>query len=260
MKHSVFEPKPDQKDVAVGYTSFALGEPEAAVLEGDGWIHAAGGLYTTPSDLLKWDQALMEGKVLKPESHLLMTTPRKLADGRLTTYGCGMSLSQRDGERLVRHSGAVSGFLAFNLMIARTKSALALMTNCDHLDASALNDVLVTLLIKSGMPEVPAVPKVEGPPAKEVALDLLHQWQSGKIQRENLGEEFSHYLNAKRVEGAQERLKALGEPEKVEVESLAERGGMEVALIRFTFKGMKVKGLLYRTPDGKIQQFLIYKS
>jgi D-alanyl-D-alanine carboxypeptidase len=260
MKHSVFEPKPDQKDLAVGYTSFALGDPEAAVPEADGWIHAAGGLFTTPSDLVKWDLALMEGKVLKPTSHQLMTTQRKLADGRLANYGCGLSIALRDGERLVRHSGAVSGFLAFNLMIPRTKSAVALMTNCDHLDAGALNDVLVTLLIKAGAPGAPAVPKIRGPAAKEAALDLLHQWQSGQIQRDNLGEEFSLYLNAKRVEGAKERLKALGEPEKVEVENLSERGGMEVALIRFTFKGVKVKALLYRTPDGKVQEFLLYKS
>ena len=36
---------------------------------------------------------------------------------------------------------------------------------------------------------------------------------------------------------------------------------MEVVTVHFTFKsGKKVKGLMYRTPDGKVQEFLIYKD
>jgi len=31
-------------------------------------------------------------------------------------------------------------------------------------------------------------------------------------------------------------------------------------MVHFTFKSGKVKGLMYRTPDGKIQEFLIYKE
>ena len=34
---------------------------------------------------------------------------------------------------------------------------------------------------------------------------------------------------------------------------------MEVASIRFTFKTAELRGLLYRTPDGKIQQLLFRK-
>ncbi len=260
MEHSVFAPKPDAKNQATGYTAFALGAAEPAPPEAEGWIHAAGGIYTTPSDLLKWDLALMEGKLLKAESFQLMSEPRKLADGRKSYYGCGQAILQRDGEVILRHSGAVSGFLAFNTMIPRTKSALALMTNSEHLDAGSINDALSVLLIKAGAPKAPAIPKVKGPAAKDAALDLLHQLQSGKVQRDNLGEEFSLYLSPQRVGEAKDRLKALGEPEKVEVESTSERGGMEVTGIRFTFKTRKVKASLYRTPDGKIQQFLLYKS
>ena len=35
---------------------------------------------------------------------------------------------------------------------------------------------------------------------------------------------------------------------------------MEVASIHFAFKSAALGGLLYRTPDGKIQQFLIRKQ
>jgi hypothetical protein len=84
--------------------------------------------------------------------------------------------------------------------------------------------------------------------------------QDGKVDRENLGEEFGLFLTSKRLQAAAPRLKALGEPDKVEVNGVNERGGMEVASIRFAFKSASLGGLLYRTPDGKIQQFLIRKQ
>jgi D-alanyl-D-alanine carboxypeptidase len=259
MAHTTLEPKPGTKGVSTGHTSFFLGEAEPAKPEAEGWIHAAGGLFTTPSDLVRWDLALMENKVVKPESYQLMTTGRKLTDGRARNYGCGLGIAQRDGETTIQHSGAVSGFLAFNLMIPRTKSALVLMTNCDHLDAGSLNNELVALLLKAHA-EKPEIPTVKGPKPKEAALEFFHQMQAGDIKRDALGEEFSIFLSPERVAEAKDRLKALGEPEAVVVDAVYERGGMEVAVIRFTFKDTKIKGLLYRTPDGKIQQLLLYKS
>ncbi len=259
LEHSIQEPKPGTPGVSTGHTSFFLGAAEAAIPEAEGRIHAAGGLFTTPSDLLKWDLALMEGKVVKPESYTVMTTGRKLADGRIRNYGCGLMINPRDGETIIQHSGAVSGFLAYNLMIPRTKSGLVLMTNCDHLDAGALNTELVALLLKSDV-ETPQIPIVKGPKPKQAALEFFHQMQSGDLKREVLGEEFNIFLSPERVAEAKDRLKALGEPETIEVDSVYERGGMEVAVIRFTFKGTKMKGSLYRTPDGKIQQFLLYRS
>ena len=37
-------------------------------------------------------------------------------------------------------------------------------------------------------------------------------------------------------------------------------GGMEVASIRLTFRSATLRGLMYRTPDGKIQQLLFEKG
>lgn len=259
LKKSILEPKSGTKGVSAGHTSFFLGAAEEAKPEADGWIHAAGGLFTTPSDLVKWDLALMAGKVVKPDSYQLMTTGRKLADGRIRNYGCGLGIAQRDGETIVQHSGAVSGFLAYNAMMPRTKSALVLMTNCDHLDAGSLNNELLALLLKAHS-DTPQVPTVKGPKPKEAALEFFHQMQSGDIKRAALGEEFNIFMSPERVTEAKERLKALGEPESVVVDSTYERGGMEVSVIRFTFKGTKMKAMLYRTPDGMIQQFLLYRG
>jgi CubicO group peptidase (beta-lactamase class C family) len=261
MTHSYFEPGKDVPGLARGYTSFALGKPDLATLEADGWIYAAGGLYASASDLARWDLALVSGKVLKPESYRLMTTARTLTSGKATGYGCGVQVGLQDGETVVRHSGAVSGFLAFNAVIPRTKSAVVVLANTDHVSPGALYQMLVGLVLKDQSErEGPAVPTIHGPTAKEAAVDFLHQMQSGSVDRGKLGEEFSWYLNDERVKDGGARLKELGEPEKVEVLGTAERGGMEVARVRFTFKKAVVTGSLYRTPDGKIQQLLFYKE
>lgn len=261
MKHCVFDPGENVAGLARGHTTFALGPMEPAPREGDGWLHAAGGLWSSVSDLARWDLALMEGKVLKPESYRLLTTKRKLQSGKTRDYGCGMGVIDRDGETILTHSGAVSGFLAFNALVPRTKSAVILLTNSEHLDPASLHRTILTLLLKDQTDkEAPEVPKVRGPSAKETALDFFHQMQEGKVDRSKLGEEFSIYLSDERLRSAAPRLKALGEPDKIEVERTTERGGMEVTGLRFTFKNAVLKASLYRTPDGKIQQLLFSKG
>jgi CubicO group peptidase (beta-lactamase class C family) len=256
MQDSAFEPKGDGKRLARGYTSFALAPPEPAPHEAESWLYAAGGLCATASDLAKWDVALMEGKVLKPESWQLMTTPAKLADGKTKDYGCGLHVMQRAGETVLRHGGSISGFLASNAMLPRTKSAVVMLTNGDFVDGTSLQADILELLLRDGLDDPP---KVKGPSAKEAALTMLRQMQSGMIDRAGLGEEFSQFLSKEKVEGAKARLGALGEA-TAEVEGTYERGGMEVAMIRFTFKDAVLRASLYRTPDGKIQQFLVQKG
>jgi CubicO group peptidase (beta-lactamase class C family) len=261
MTHSYFEPGKDVAGLASGYTSFALGKPELATLEADGWIFTAGAMYASASDLARWDLALMDGKILKPESFRLMTTARALSTGKSANYGCGLAIGTQDGETVLRHGGAVSGFLAYNTAYPRTKSAVVVLANTDHVSPSNLQALITGLLLKDlSDREGPAVPRVTGLPAKEAGLKFLHEMQAGTVDRAMLGEEFSWYLNEKRVKEGGARLKELGEPEKIEVLNTAERGGMEVARIRFVFKNATVVGSLYRTPDGKIQQLLFYKE
>ena len=90
-----FEPARGGPGLAEGYTQFGLGPSEVAIPEGRGWIGAAGGIWSTPEDLMKWDLALMDGKVVNAKSWKTMTTPRELKDGRSSAYGCGLQLRDR---------------------------------------------------------------------------------------------------------------------------------------------------------------------
>ncbi len=65
---------------------------------------SAGALYSTTGDLLKWEQGLFGGKVLKPVSLTKMTTPFK--DG----YGFGLFITAQNGHKIINHGGGIEGF------------------------------------------------------------------------------------------------------------------------------------------------------
>ncbi len=256
MAHTTLDPKRDAKGLARGHRTFALGAPEPVPPEGEGWLYAAGGIDAPAADLARWDLALIEGKVLKPRSWALMTEPRKLADGSVKNYACGLGVSLQRGERVFGHGGAVSGFLAYNTMIPRTRSAVIVLSNSESGRAGELHDTLVSLVLKAGGRPGLVVPTVAGPPPAQVALELFHQMAAGALDRSRLGEEFSRFSSDEMLRAAAPRFKALGEPTKVEVTSVAERGGMEVASVKLVFKTATVEAVLYRTPDGKVQEIL----
>jgi len=81
----------------------------AGGLENAGYInmtipHAAGALYSTTEDLLKWEQGLFGGKLLSAASLKTMTTPFK------HDYACGLGVATKDGRTVIEHGGGIEGF------------------------------------------------------------------------------------------------------------------------------------------------------
>ena len=94
---------------------------------------AGGGFVSTAEDLVAFANALLEGRLLKPETRRLLWTSQKTADGKDTDYGMGFSVD-RDarGRRRVRHSGGAQGGTA-NLVIYPDESlVVAMIVNSDE--------------------------------------------------------------------------------------------------------------------------------
>jgi len=253
MSLSFYEPDPADPRAARGYTTFALSPPEFSPPEGSGWLGAAGGIYSTPTDLARWNLALMEGKVLKPGSYQVMTTPRTLSSGKLADYGCGLSLRTQGGRQILSHNGAVSGFATWSAMIPSTRSTLIMMSNQDGGLGSIPGEIFALFF-----QEPSNVPGVEGASAMETAKTLFAQLQEKKVNRARFSEDYSAYLTEDRIAGAAKRLKPFGKPSKAELVSAHERGGLEVSNVRLTFKSGVLRTLMYRRPDGTIEQFFVY--
>ncbi len=271
MRHTRFEPDPKSPGVARGYNSWALGPLEPATPEAGGWTGAAGGIYATAADIARWDLALMTGKVVSAESWRFLTTPRRLADGRNTGYSGGLDVGQRNGWLTLSHGGAVSGFIAGNTFAPGSRSAVVVLSSSETGGpGSGFGMAAAGLLFGTPAPagiavpadsttasEPPAPPEIHGPPAVDAARALFASLQQGTVDRGTLSEEYSYFLNAHRVQGARDRLGPLGEPKSVQLRFRTERGGMEVAVVAFVFEGLTVQALMYRTPDGKIEEFLL---
>jgi CubicO group peptidase (beta-lactamase class C family) len=255
MERTVYEPDLSDPRLAKGYTTFALSAAESVAPEGKGWLCGAGGIYSTPTDLAKWNLALMNGQVLKPESFAILTAPRKLTGGRISEYGCGLSVKTQGGRQVLSHNGAVSGFNASSAMIPSTRSSVIMMCNLDG-GLGALPGQVFGLLLK----EPSLVPAIQASSAVDTVKTIFDQLQRGKIDRRLFGKEFNLYLTEEKLAGASKRLKPYGTPKSVAVMSSNERGGMEVTTTRLTFAKGELRALMYRMPDGKIEQFFVSKE
>jgi hypothetical protein len=158
------------------------------------------------------------------------------------------------GRRILSHNGAVSGFVAWNATIPSTRSAVIMMCNQDG-GYGALPGQIFSLLLKEPAPSVPAI---SGLPAVDTVKRTFASLQKGRIDRSQLSEEFNLYLTDAKVAAAAKRLRGYGMPAKAEIVDAHERGGMEVTTTRLTFKKGSLKTLMYRMPDGKIEQFFVY--
>jgi D-alanyl-D-alanine carboxypeptidase len=273
MTHTLYEPAADDRRIAPGYTSFQLTALTRSTSEGRGWVGPAGGIYSTAADVARWDIALMDGRVLKPESWKLMTTPRRLANGKSSNYGCGLGVGSRDGMTVFTHGGAVSGFIARNTFIPQTHSAVvAVINDEDGPLANAIVERALKVLFPVRASDLPvttgpsaaredrgAIPTVQGDEPGTKAAAMFKAFQTGALDRSGLGEEFSVFVTDAKLRAASAALKPFGAPSGTSVRSVGERGGMEVSSVRLTFASGAVDALMYRSPDGKVQEFLLFR-
>lgn len=123
LKKNFFDPL-DMENTGVHYAGIKLEHEANGYAKNNGkynqatnwdmsWAGGAGAIYSTLDDLLKWNQALYGGKVLKEESLNAALTPVVLKNGEKASqlYGYGLGLGKYRGEDIVSHSGGLHGFV-----------------------------------------------------------------------------------------------------------------------------------------------------
>jgi CubicO group peptidase (beta-lactamase class C family) len=100
--------------------------------------YAAGMLVSSVSDLIKWDAALGEGKLLKPSTLEPMWTPARLNKGEETGYGFGWQVGKVNGHRLVSHGGGIPGFATELSRFVDDRLTVIVLTNAQGGHAGAL--------------------------------------------------------------------------------------------------------------------------
>ena len=97
-----------------------------------------GGLVTTAEDLVRFEMALADGKLLKPATLNAMWTSLKLKDGKTTDYGLGFTVQETNGQKVIGHSGSQQGCSTAMLEVPNRKIAIAVMANIDEVPTPAL--------------------------------------------------------------------------------------------------------------------------
>jgi CubicO group peptidase (beta-lactamase class C family) len=120
---------------AAGYTSSAAGPVNADYVHMS-VPHAAGALYSTTEDLLRWEQGLFSGKLISATSLAKMTTPFK------SDYAFGVMVQTAGGRKVIQHGGGIEGFNTFLAYYPDTKLTVAVLAN---LNGQAPNQIAATL-------------------------------------------------------------------------------------------------------------------
>ncbi len=71
---------------------------------------AAGGLCSTVLDLVKWQRALAEDRLISRASYKRATKTTSLDDGTKVAYGYGLAMAELNGHRKLGHIGRIHGF------------------------------------------------------------------------------------------------------------------------------------------------------
>lgn len=99
------------------------------------WAGGAGNLYSTVGDLFLWNEAIFNGKALKPESLKAAHSPVHLNNGEVAStfgsggYGYGWSLAEFRGAREISHGGGLHGFLTNLSRLPKENLTVIVLTN-----------------------------------------------------------------------------------------------------------------------------------
>lgn len=91
--------------------------------------YGAGGIISIVDDLLKYNNALLSGKILKKEWLEKAWTPCVLPNGKSTNYGFGWAVGNYQGLKFVAHGGGLNGFRSYGVLFPNEQLYVAVLSN-----------------------------------------------------------------------------------------------------------------------------------
>lgn len=98
---------------------------------------AAGSIYTTTSDLLKWHEGLLNNKIIKK------TSLEKAFTNYNSNYGYGWFLSENEGKKYQSHGGGIFGF---NAALTRSEVDNSIVVLLNNVGNPKLDQITKTIL------------------------------------------------------------------------------------------------------------------
>ncbi len=88
-----------------------------------------GGILTSINDIMRWDDAFYNSKVLNKDFWKKMTTKGKLNNGKEIRYAKGLMIGKRKGLNVIKHGGSFVGFRAELIRFPEQHFTVAIFAN-----------------------------------------------------------------------------------------------------------------------------------
>jgi D-alanyl-D-alanine carboxypeptidase len=139
---------PPANQAATGYTNNEAGWVLAVIWDRSA-AFAAGALSSNLNDLVAWDNALFNGKVVSPASFSAMTTSNGFLMPGGGSYGFGLALATVNNRLLIWHNGQIGGFTAENAVFRDSGFAVIVLTNDQDADTDSVVLKIITAVCDS---------------------------------------------------------------------------------------------------------------
>ncbi|HEV2737429.1 MAG TPA: serine hydrolase domain-containing protein [Candidatus Elarobacter sp.] len=242
-----FGPPPRGSDLARGY------EPQTGTAAVTPWTpqatFAAGGLYATPADLVRWDEAFFGARLLDAAAVRAMTTPPALAGSTPSTYAMGWLRDEIDGHTMIWHNGGVIGANTRNAYFPDQRISVVVFGNSVSFEETRIVRAAFRALVPPSEAQLAAERRLETMSAagEDVAITAAakaeyERWRAGDVDPSRYSAQMRAELSAM-VRQVSPGLTALGAPT-----AFVYRG-------RQTPPGFLATAFIFRvtTPNGAVQ-------
>jgi CubicO group peptidase (beta-lactamase class C family) len=149
--------------------------------------YAAGSLLSTVDDLARWHEALLDGRLVRPDSLRKAHQPVRLSSGESTAYGYGWMMSDFKGHQTVEHGGGINGFATYAISLPQDGVYVAILQNHTAKNPESLAFRMAALA--AGIP-------LETPPEVAVSQETLMGYV-GVYEHEAGGDRVIRYKDGK---------------------------------------------------------------
>jgi CubicO group peptidase (beta-lactamase class C family) len=123
-----------------------------------GRLYAAAGLCSTVLDLVQWQKALKDRKIVNAFSWNLMKEPAELKDGSRATYGFGTVLGHIGKHRYLGHGGSVPGFSSQLAYYPDDELTIVVLANSEQALTRRIADQIAIIMLGIIEPKVKDLP------------------------------------------------------------------------------------------------------
>jgi CubicO group peptidase (beta-lactamase class C family) len=138
---------------------------------------AAGALCSTVVDLVSWQGALRDNRLIDAATFERMITPETLEDGSPLTYGYGLSVGELGGHEKISHGGGINGFNTALAYYPGDDLTIVVLANTEGANPGSLERRIARAVLGVPEPVVADLPIPREELARSVGdyfLDELH--------------------------------------------------------------------------------------